>query len=124
MLIISDKNVEVKVNMKILNVVEIDDQLSQLTFGVRLKLIWNEPRIKILKPKLFLTHDFSKQCLWSPRVFFEDQISAQRQDLIQNDFALEISNETNQVIFYFNSSGQVSKCEFQTTLSLLPSLNN
>ena len=99
MLLISDKNVEVKVRLEIMNVVEINDQLSQLTFGVQLKMNWNEPRIKILKPKMFLTHDFSKQCLWSPRVFFRNQIYTKRQDLLQNDFSLEMINRTDQVIF-------------------------
>ena len=82
-----------------MNIVEIDDQLGQLTFGIQLKLTWNEPRIKTLKSMLLMTHDFSKQCLWSPRVYFRNQISSKRQDLLQNDLALKIFNETDQVIF-------------------------
>ena len=98
LLIISDKNVEVKVKLEILNIVAIDDQLSKLTVLVLLKLTWNEPRIKALKPMLSMNREFSKECLWSPRVFFGDQISTVRQDLIQNDLALEIFNSTDQVI--------------------------
>ena len=95
--LISDKNVGVKVKMEIMNIIEIDDQLSKLTFGVQLKLKWNEPRIKTLEPMLLMSHDFSKQCLWSPRIYFRNQISSKRQDLVQNDLPLKIFNNTDQV---------------------------
>ena len=98
-LLISD-NVEVGVKIEILNIVEIDDQLSQLTFIVLLKLEWKETRIKILKPELLMNHEFSKQCLWSPRVYFQDQIASKRQNLLQNELALEISNKTDQVVCF------------------------
>lgn len=96
--LISDKNVEVKVSLEILNIVEVNDQLSQLTFLVQLKLEWNEPRIKTLKPTLLMNYEFSKQCLWSPKVFFDDQISTVRKNLLQSDLPLRISNKTDQVI--------------------------
>ena len=96
---ISDKNVEVKVSLEILNIVEVDDQLSQLTFLVLLKLEWNEPRIKALKPTLLMNYEFSRQCIWSPKVFFDDQISTERKNLLQSDLPLQISNKTDQVIF-------------------------
>ena len=98
-MLISD-NVEVGVKIEILNIVEIDDQLSQLTFIVLLKLEWKETRIKILKPELLMNHEFSKQCLWSPRVYFEDQIVTKRQDLLQNEHALAIFNSTDQVVCF------------------------
>ena len=98
-LLISD-NVEVGVKIGILNIVEIDDQLSQLSFIVLLKLEWKETRIKILKPELLMNHEFSKQCLWSPRVYFQDQIASKRQNLLQNELALEISNKTDQVVCF------------------------
>ena len=98
-LLISDKNVEVKVSLEILNIVEVNDQLSQLTFLVLLKLEWNEPRIKTLKPTLLMNYEFSKQCLWSPKVFFDDQISTVRKNLLQSDLPLQITNKTDQVIF-------------------------
>ena len=98
-LLISD-NVEVGVKIEILNIVEIDDQLSQLTFIVLLKLEWKETRIKTLKPELLMSHEFSKQCLWSPRVYFDDQIFTKSQDLLQNEHALKISNKTDQVVCF------------------------
>ena len=97
-LLISDKNIEVEVKLEIMNIIEIDDQLSTLTFGGNLKLEWNEPRIKILKPKVLMTHDFSQRCIWSPTVFFRNQIYAKRQERLQKDLALTISNKTDQVI--------------------------
>ena len=86
------------VKLEIMNVIEIDDQLSTLTFIGKLELRWNENRIKILNPEVFLTHDFSRHCLWSPSVFFRNQIYAKRQERIQNDLALKIYNRTDQVI--------------------------
>ena len=83
-----------------MNVIEIDDQLSTLTFIGKLELRWNENRIKILNPEVFLTHDFSRHCLWSPSVFFRNQIYAKRQERIQNDLALKIYNRTDQVMSY------------------------
>ena len=97
-LLSSDKKIGAEVKLEIMNIIEIDDQLSTLTFGVNLKLTWNEPRIKMLKPKVLMTHDFSNRCLWSPTVFFRNQIYAKRQERLQKDLALTISNKTDQVI--------------------------
>jgi len=83
--------------MKIINIAEIDDNLSKLTFGVQVKIWWDEPRIRISKKMLFLNHDFSRNCIWSPRLLFRNQISTKKQELIQNDFNLKITNETNKV---------------------------
>ena len=89
-----------EVKLEIMNVIEIDDQLSTLTVIGKLKLNWTETRIKILKPVVFLTHDFSKQCLWSPSIFFRNQIYTKRQERLQNDLALKIYNRTDQVMSY------------------------
>ena len=89
-----------EVKLEIMNVIEIDDQLSTLTVIGKLKLDWTETRIKILKPVVFLTHDFSKQCLWSPSIFFRNQIYIKRQERLQNGLALKINNKTDQVISY------------------------
>ena len=93
-------DVKVGVKLEIMNVIEIDDQLSTLTFIGKLELSWNETRIKVLNPEVFLTHDFSKHCLWSPSVFFRNQIYVKRQERIQNDLALKIYNRTDQVMSY------------------------
>ena len=93
-------DVKVIVQLEIMNVIEIDDQLSTLTFVGKLLLTWNEPRIKIFKPEVLLTHDFSKQCLWSPSIFFRNQIYIKRQERLQNGLALKINNKTDQVISY------------------------
>ena len=110
-------DVKVIVQLEIMNVIEIDDQLSTLTFVGKLLLTWNEPRIKILKPEVLLTHDFSKQCLWSPSIFFRNQIYIKRQERLQNGLALKINNKTDQVMSYAPSLSIKSQAEAHVTYS-------
>ena len=100
-----------------MNVIEIDDQLSTLTFVGKLLLTWNETRIKILKPEVLLTHDFSKQCLWSPSIFFRNQIYIKRQERLQNGLALKINNKTDQVMSYAPSLSIKSQAEAHVNYS-------
>ena len=83
--------------MRIQNIIEIDDNLSKLTFGVWLLLWWSEPRIRITKKQLTMTHDFSRHCIWSPVVAFWNQIATEKHELIQNEAALTIRNKTDEV---------------------------
>ena len=110
-------DVKVIVQLEIMNVIEIDDQLSTLTFVGKLLLTWNEPRIKILKPEVLLTHDFSKQCLWSPSIFFRNQIYIKRQERLQNGLALKINNKTDQVMSYAPSLSIKSQAEAHVNYS-------
>ena len=113
-----------RVKLEIMNVIEINDQLSTLTFIGKLELSWNETRIKILNPEVFLTHDFSRHCLWSPSVFFRNQIYAKRQERIQNDLALKIYNRTDQVMSYALSYYLPQSCEQKHILLCIQETRN